>query len=80
MRARDSGYGSPFAANENSESVTLEGIEQDPWNAVDRLPRPGDYLELAFARYRVVAVHAAEGSAPASVAAVLDRIHRPSRN
>jgi hypothetical protein len=37
MRARDSGYGSPFAANENSESVTLEGIEQDPWNAVDRL-------------------------------------------
>jgi hypothetical protein len=47
---------------------------------VDRTPRPGDYLELRFARYRVVAVHPADGAKPVTVAAVLDRIHRPSLN
>jgi hypothetical protein len=47
---------------------------------VDRLPRPGDYVELDFARYRVVAVETAAPDAPARVTAVLDRIHRPSRN
>jgi hypothetical protein len=47
---------------------------------LDRIPRPGDYLELSFARYRVVAVHPFDGSGPTTVAAVLDRIHRPSLN
>jgi hypothetical protein len=43
MDARDSGSRSPFAANQNEENVTLKGIEQDPWNAVDRrLPEDAD--------------------------------------
>lgn len=45
----------------------------------DRAPRPGDYVELAFARYRVVTVQGTD-DANLTVAAVLDRIHRPSRN
>ena len=47
---------------------------------VDRIPRPGDYLELTFARYRVVAVHPVDAAGGVTVAAVLDRIHRPSLN
>jgi len=47
---------------------------------VDRLPRPGDYVELAFARYRIVEVLTGDGSVSAKASAVLDRIHRPSRN
>jgi hypothetical protein len=47
---------------------------------VDRLPRPGDYVDLAFARYRIVEVRSDEGPANVTASAVLDRIHRPSRN
>ena len=45
---------------------------------VDRAPRPGDYVDLAFARYRIVDVRTCEEGVSAD--AVLDRIHRPSRN
>jgi hypothetical protein len=46
--------------------------------SVDRVPRPGDYVDLAFARYRIVDVRSREDGVSAD--AVLDRIHRPSRN
>jgi hypothetical protein len=45
---------------------------------VDRVPRPGDYVELGFARYRIVELRDDDGHVTAD--AVLDRIHRPSRN
>jgi hypothetical protein len=47
---------------------------------VDRIPRPGDYVDLGFARYRIVASDAPNGTTGARASAVLDRIHRPSRN
>jgi hypothetical protein len=47
---------------------------------VDRIPRPGDYVDLGFARYRIVASDPPNGTTAARATAVLDRIHRPSRN
>jgi len=47
---------------------------------VDRIPRPGDYVDLGFARYRIVASEPPNGTAGARASAVLDRVHRPSRN
>jgi predicted protein tyrosine phosphatase len=46
---------------------------------VDRLPRPGDYLDVTFARYRFV--HVAAAGTPAHDAdTVLERVKQPSRN
>jgi hypothetical protein len=46
---------------------------------VDRLPRPGDYLEVTFARYRFVRV-AADGMPAYAADTVLERVKEPSRN
>lgn len=45
---------------------------------VDRLPRPGDYLDVTFARYRFVRVWS-EGTA-FGAETVLERVKQPSRN
>lgn len=45
---------------------------------VDRLPRPGDYLDLTFARYRFVRVWNDGSSYGAET--VLERVKQPSRN
>jgi hypothetical protein len=45
---------------------------------VDRLPRPGDYLDVNFALYRFVRVWADGGAHGAET--VLERIKQPSRN
>ena len=47
---------------------------------VDRLPRPGDYLDVAFARYRFVRVDAGSSAGVARADTVLDRLKQPSRN
>jgi hypothetical protein len=41
MRGKDSGVVFPAVANQNDKDLTLEAIERDPWNAVDR-PLPED--------------------------------------
>jgi len=46
---------------------------------VDRLPRPGDYLDVNFARYRFVRV-GADGDPAHSADTVLERVKQPSRN
>jgi hypothetical protein len=46
---------------------------------VDRLPRPGDYLDVNFARYRFVHV-AAVGTPAHDADTVLERVKQPSRN
>ncbi|MGA2392213.1 MAG: hypothetical protein ABSH03_02545 [Candidatus Lustribacter sp.] len=45
---------------------------------VDRLPRPGDYLDVTFARYRFVRVWS-DGAAYGAET-VLERVKQPSRN
>ena len=45
---------------------------------VDRLPRPGDYLDVNFALYRFVRVWSADGAHGAET--VLERVKQPSRN
>lgn len=45
---------------------------------VDRVPQPGDYLDLTFARYRFVRV--AGGDPPHDADTVLERVNEPSRN
>lgn len=47
---------------------------------VERMPGPGDYVNLPFARYRIVELRPATAHAPATAVAVIDRIHRPSDN
>ncbi len=43
MRGQNTGDALPFAANQNNEGVTIEAIQRDPWNAVDRsLPEDAD--------------------------------------
>lgn len=46
---------------------------------VDRLPRPGDYLDVSFARYRFVRV-GKDGEPTPSADTVLERVKQPSRN
>ena len=46
---------------------------------VDRLPRPGDYLDLNFALYRFVSV-APDGAGGYRADTVLERLKQPSRN
>ena len=46
---------------------------------VDRLPRPGDYLDLNFALYRFVGI-APDGSGAYRADTVLERVKQPSRN
>lgn len=46
---------------------------------VDRLPRPGDYLDVSFAMYRFIGV-APDGSGDYRADTVLERIKQPSRN
>jgi len=46
---------------------------------VDRLPRPGDYLDVPFARYRFVGITSDE-SGTYLADTVLERIKQPSRN
>jgi hypothetical protein len=46
---------------------------------VDRLPRPGDYLDLNFARYRFVGI-APDGAGAYRADTVLERVKQPSRN
>ena len=47
--------------------------------SVDRLPRPGDYLDLNFALYRFVGI-APDGSGDYRADTVLERVKQPSRN
>jgi hypothetical protein len=46
---------------------------------VDRLPRPGDYLDVNFGLYRFVGIAAGAGGAY-HADTVLERVKQPSRN
>lgn len=46
---------------------------------VDRLPRPGDYLDVNFALYRFIGI-APDGSGTYRADTVLERVKQPSRN
>jgi hypothetical protein len=46
---------------------------------VDRLPRPGDYLDVNFALYRFIGI-APDGSGAYRADTVLERVKQPSRN